>query len=694
MDLKCPTDFPIGAIDPTVLEKLPKTAVLYASYLSLAAWAGATITMAQVSPCTTAIHIFLSRLLSLPEPDLRDTAAETLSGDDLKHLFEYAATFYSQSGEYSGFGDRKFVPRVSRDSLRVLAEELDSDPDLPLTPGYAGPVLPAFEACADAMYSENDGDRVLGLPDAATTAYFTGMTNRECEMVDEALKGILDPENTTVRKVADAASLCGHRYVVDVAAIEPREVELGTAPDGAPIFAVYGRFAAELRNVREWVQRAIPYAANQDQTRMLEALVRHLTSGDVANHQEYSKHWILDAGPVIETHLGFIETYRDPLGARAEFEAFVAVVDPESSALYGKLVDAAPSVLAQLPWPREFERASFQKPDYTGLEIVAFSTSGLPIGINLPNYSSLRSEHGFKNVSLQNIMRLREEAADKPPSFIHADDVALYKRHAGATLEESVALHELYGHGSGTLLKAEALSNCLDPVTGRRVAGGYGPRDSFDAAFGSLASAFEESRAESVSLFLSANDSINDLFGVAADPAVRKERLAVHWLSMLRSGLVGLEHYDPASHAWTQAHCRARFAILRAVLRDAPEAVWIEGWNTDAPTIRVNPDLLLSHAQPVLANYLRMLTVTKATRDIARGTEYFSQLTAVDARYLVLRDAAIRLRQPRMCFAMPTISAARAGEEWQMEFSRVPATPEGLARSAVRNIAAASQANV
>lgn len=45
---------------------------------------------------------------------------------------------------------------------------------------------------------------------------------------------------------------------------------------------------------------------------MLGELIKFYETGEMEHHLEYSKLWVMDVNPAVETYQGFIETYRDP----------------------------------------------------------------------------------------------------------------------------------------------------------------------------------------------------------------------------------------------------------------------------------------------------------------------------------------------------------------------------------------------
>ena len=72
---------------------------------------------------------------------------------------------------------------------------------------------------------------------------------------------------------------------------------------------------------------------------MLLAYIDHFNSGDIEMHKMSQRHWIKNKGPIIETNIGFVESYLDPLKVRAEFEGFVAVVNKKESEILNSLVE-------------------------------------------------------------------------------------------------------------------------------------------------------------------------------------------------------------------------------------------------------------------------------------------------------------------------------------------------------------------
>ena len=71
---------------------------------------------------------------------------------------------------------------------------------------------------------------------------------------------------------------------------------------------------------------------------------------------------------------------RDPDGQRGSFQGFVAIVDKEKTARLTRLVENAEFFLPCLPWPRDFEKDAFLKPDFTDLTVVTFANGQVPAG--------------------------------------------------------------------------------------------------------------------------------------------------------------------------------------------------------------------------------------------------------------------------------------------------------------------------
>lgn len=363
-------------------------------------------------------------------------------------------------------------------------------------------------------------------------------------------------------------------------------------------------------------------------------------------------------GPIVETNIGFIETYLDPSGARAEFEGFVSIVDKEISAKFNQLVVQADDLIKKLPWDSVFEKDKFLKPDFTSLDIVAFACSGTPIGINIPNYDDIRQTEGFKNVNLGNVYPKPTAATIK---YLSPEDRDLTVKLGNDALTLIVALHELLGHGTGKLFTKDATTGELNydpsiqhPYKGGPISTAYLSTETWSQKFGKLHSGYEECRADSVALHLIHFEEPFQIF-FADRPQDWDDLYYACWIEMLYSGIKGLQYYDTEKKQFTQAHIWAAWAIFMAV-RDVTTITFCKDVDgKDSFTLSIKRDLLRTVGFENLSKFLGELHILKSIGDYESAEKFFDKFSQVDDEMLKVREIVIANKLPRRMELQPNL---------------------------------------
>lgn len=220
------------------------------------------------------------------------------------------------------------------------------------------------------------------------------------------------------------------------------------------VWKVGGMYGAAIERIVYWLEQAVTVAENEKQRTALELLIKYYQTGDLADFDAYNVAWVADTQSMVDVINGFIEVYNDPLGYRGSFESVVSFRDEESTRRISAIASMAQWFEDNSPIMDEHKKKEVV--GITGKAITVVSESGdaspaTPIGINLPNSSWIRVQHGSKSVSLSNITEAynASETGALQEFAYSEEEIARGRAWAELSGHLHTDMHEVIGHASG-----------------------------------------------------------------------------------------------------------------------------------------------------------------------------------------------------------------------------------------------------
>ena len=442
-------------------------------------------------------------------------------------LSTYLKRVWFSSGIHHHYGCEKFVPPFTADELRAAARQIAREKlNLPAdqtVDDLCDELIPVmFDPTVMPMrVNQKDGDDLVLT--SGCNYYAPGITQAEAEKFYTERKAPLDPRPVMM-------------------GMNSRLVRNADGELTERVWRVGGLYGSAIEKIVGNLLAARPYADTPAQQKVIDLLVEFYRTGDLRTFDDYSIQWLKDTESLVDFNNCFTESYGDPLGMKASWEAIVNFKNLAATARTEKL-----SANAQWFEDHSPVDARFKKEQVKGVSAKVITAAILggdlypssAIGINLPTSDWVRREHGSKSVTIGNLTDAYNKAAHgngMDAEFVIDEATRkIINTYGDACDDLHTDLHECLGHGSGKLLPG------TDPDTLK--------------AYGST---IEEARADLFGLYYVADPKLVEL-GLTPNLEAYKSQYYSYMLNGLMTQLVRIN----LGNTIEEAHMRNRALIAR-----------------------------------------------------------------------------------------------------------------------------------
>lgn len=450
---------------------------------------------------------------------------------DFKAFEVYLKRIWFSNGIHHHYGSEKFSPKFTKDFFQQAVRSLEFN-NQELAHYRVSSVEELLNIISPIIFDDKILPKRVNLSEGTdlvlTSAcnYYRNVTQKETEDFYNKKKNLADPHPVMF-------------------GLNSRLVKDSDGVIREHIYSTTGLYHQAIERIVFYLQKARPYAEDEEQQKVIDTLVDFYRTGDLHTFDNYSIQWVENTNPLVDFVNGFTETYGDPLGMKASWESIVNFKDLEATKRTETLSQNAQWFEDHSPVASEFKKKTVKGISAKVINAAILAGDLYPssaIGINLPNSDWVRREHGSKSVTIGNLTEAYNEAAKGSGVLdefvLDEKEKSLIKQYGDLTDDLHTDLHECLGHGSGKLLEG------IDP-------------DSLKA----YGSTIEEARADLFGLYYLADSKLIELGLVPNSEAYK----AQYYSYMLNGLMTQLRRIQPGQSI-EEAHMRNRSLIAHWVL--------------------------------------------------------------------------------------------------------------------------------